>query len=105
LVSRTATAPRSPRFDSPGFLHPVECLTLARGEHSFNYLGRQNIPADVQIAWRFVGDTADRTATVSLNRVPKDARDGELFSALSSNGTWSVEYAPELQLDKLQKSE
>jgi hypothetical protein len=88
-----------------GFSAPVDCRTLAPGEHSFNYLGRQPIPGDVQIAWRFVGDAIDKTATVSLRAVPNDARDGELFFVLSSEGTWSVEYAPQLQLDKLQKNE
>ena len=86
-----------------GFSKPVDCRTLARGEHSFNYLGRQDIPTEVHVAWRLVGDTADRTATVSLNTVPKDAKDGELFFVLASSGTWSVEYAPQLQLDKLQQ--
>jgi hypothetical protein len=88
-----------------GFSKPVDCRTLAKDEHSFNYLGRQDIPAEVQIAWRFVGDAADKTAAVSLSTVPKDGADGELFFVLSSDGTWSVEYAPQLQLDKLQKSE
>ncbi len=88
-----------------GFSKPVDCRTLTRGEHSFNYLGRQNIPDQVQVAWRFAGDTADRTAAVSLSPVPKDAKDGELFFVLSSGGTWTVEYAPELQLDKLQQHE
>ena len=86
-----------------GFSRPVECRTLAPGEHSFNYLGRQVLPAEVQIAWRLVGDAADRTATVSLSAVPKDAADGELFVVLSSGGTWSAEYAPQLRLDRLQQ--
>jgi hypothetical protein len=88
-----------------GFSKPVDCRTLARSEHSFNYLGRQDIPDQVQIVWRLVGDTADRIATVSLSSVPKDAKDGELFFVLSSEATWSVEYAPQLRLDKLQKHE
>jgi hypothetical protein len=88
-----------------GFSKPVDCRTLARGEHSFNYLGRQDIPGQVQITWRLVGDTADRIATISLSSVPKDAKDGELFFVLSSDRAWSVEYAPQLQLDKLQKHE
>jgi hypothetical protein len=88
-----------------GFSKPVDCRTLARGEHSFNYLGRQDIPDQVQIAWRLVGDTVDKIAAVSLSSVPKDAKDGELFFVLSSGGTWSVEYAPQLQLDKLQNHE
>ncbi len=88
-----------------GFSKPVDCRTLAHGEHSFNFLGRQAMPTEVQIAWRFVGDTADKTARVSLSGVPKDAADGELFFVLSSDGTWTVEYAPTLQLDKLQSSE
>jgi hypothetical protein len=86
-----------------GFSRPVECRTLARGEHSFNYLGRQDIPAAVQIAWRLVTDTADRAATVSLSAVPSGAADGELFFVLSADGTWSVEYAPHLRLDELQR--
>ena len=88
-----------------GFSKAVDCRTLAQGEHSFNYLGRQDIPTKAQIAWRFVGDDADKTATVSLSTVPTDAADGEIFFVLSSDGTWSVEYAPRLQLDKLQRSE
>jgi hypothetical protein len=84
-----------------GFSKPVDCRTLAQGEHSFNYLGRQDIPAEVQVAWRLVGNPADKTATVSLSAVPKNAADGELFFVLSSDGTWSVEYAPQLQVDKL----
>jgi len=88
-----------------GFSRPVECRTLARGEHSFNYIGRQDMPVEAQIAWRHVGDAADRTATVSLNNVPRDATDGELFFVLSTDGTWSVEYAPQLRLDRLQKGE
>jgi hypothetical protein len=88
-----------------GFSEPVDCCTLAQGEHSFNYLRRQDIPAEVQIVWRLVSDSADRTATVALSTVPKGAADGELFFVLSSDGRWSVEYAPQLQLDKLQKSD
>jgi hypothetical protein len=88
-----------------GFSEPVDCRTLTHGEHSYNFLGRQDMPTQVQIAWRFVGDTADKTATVSLSDVPEDAADGEVFFVLSSDGTWTVEYAPTLQLDKLQRSE
>ena len=88
-----------------GFRKVVECRTLARGEHSFNYLGAQAIPAEVAITWRFVTDTIGRTARVSLASVPKEARDGELFFVLSEGGAWSVEYAPELQLEKLQRGE
>lgn len=86
-----------------GFSRPLECRTLAPGEHSFNYLGRQVLPDEVRIAWRFVGDAADRTGMVSLSAVPKDAADGELFFVLSSGGTWSAEYAPQLRLDRLQQ--
>jgi hypothetical protein len=88
-----------------GFSKPIGCRTLAPREHSFNYVGRQDIPDEVRIAWRLVGDAADKTATVSLRAVPKDAADGELFFVLSRDGTWSVEYAPQLQLDKLQRGE
>jgi hypothetical protein len=88
-----------------GFSKPVDCRTLARGEHSFNFLGRQDIPSEVQIAWRLVSDTTEKTVKVSLSAVPKHAADGELFFVLSSAGSWTVEYAPTLQLDKLQSSE
>jgi hypothetical protein len=88
-----------------GFPKVVECRTLAQGEHSFNYLGPQAIPDEVAITWRFVTDTADRTARVSLAGIPKDAKDGELFFVLSDGGTWTVEYAPQLQLEKLQRGE
>lgn len=88
-----------------GFSKVVECRTLARSEHSFNYLGPQAIPDEVTITWRFVGDTTDRTARVRLAGVPKGAKDGELFFVLSDTGTWTVEYAPTLQLEKLQRGE
>lgn len=88
-----------------GFRKVVECRTLARGEHSFNYLGLQAIPHEGTIVWRFVTDTTDRTARVSLAGVPPDAKDGELFFVLSDGGAWTVEYAPQLQLEKLQRGE
>jgi hypothetical protein len=78
-----------------GFHKVLECRTLARGEHSFNYLGPQAIPAEVTITWRFVTDATDRTARVSLAGVARDARAGELFFVLSDAGTWTVEYAPQ----------
>lgn len=86
-----------------GFRKVVECRALARGEHSFSYLGPQTIPDEVTITWRFVADTTDRTARVSLAGVRKDAKDGELFFVLSDGGTWTVEYAPQLQLERLQR--
>jgi hypothetical protein len=88
-----------------GFPKAVECRTLARGEHSFDYLGPQAIPDEVTITWRFVSDTSDRTARVSLAGVSQDAKDGELFFVLSDGGSWTVEYAPQLQLEKLQHGE
>lgn len=88
-----------------GFSRVLECRTLARGEHSFNYLGPQAIPDAVTITWRVGTDTADRTARVSLAGVPPDAKDGELFFAWSEGGTWAVEYAPQLRLEKLQRGE
>src|SRR5437870_4766006 len=54
-----------------GFSKVVECRTLARGEHSFNYLGPQAIPDEVTITWRFVSDTSDRTALVSFGQRPQ----------------------------------
>jgi hypothetical protein len=88
-----------------GFSGIVECRTLARGEHSFNYLGPQAIPDQVTITWRVGPDTTDRVARVSLAGVPGDAKDGELFFVLSDDGTWMVEYSPQLQLEKLQRGE
>ena len=86
-----------------GFAKVVECRTLARGEHSFNYLGPQVLPDDVTITWRFVSEKTDRTARVSLVGIPKDTKDGELFFVLSDSGTWTVEYAPNLRLENLDK--
>lgn len=88
-----------------GFPKVIECRTLARGEHSFSYLGPQAIPDEVTITWRFVSDPTDRTARVGLSGVPKSARDGELFFVLADTGAWTVEYAPTLQLEKLQRGE
>ena len=86
-----------------GFSEPVDCRSLALGEHSFNFLGRQDIPSEVQITWRFVDNTADKTVSVSLSGVPRDASDGELFFVLSPEGVWTVEFAPDLLLDELQR--
>src|SRR5262245_20385553 len=88
-----------------GFAKIVECRTLARGEHSFNYLGPQAIPDEATITWRIATDTTDRTARVSLADLPKSAKDGELFFVLSDAGRWTCEYAPALQLDELQRGE
>jgi hypothetical protein len=85
-----------------GFSKPVDCRTLAPGEHSFNYLGRQDIPVQVQIDWRLVGDAADRTSTIPLGPVPTDAADGEIFFVLAADGTWSVEYAPSTDILRAQ---
>src|SRR5262249_60949214 len=53
-----------------GFSKPVDCRTLRRGEHSFNYLGRQDMPSEVQIAWRFVCGTSRQNRRVSFIAVP-----------------------------------
>jgi hypothetical protein len=68
-------------------------------------LGSAAIPDEVTITWRFVSDTTDRTARVSLASVPKGTKDGELFFVLSDSGTWTGEYAPKLQLENLQRGE
>ena len=81
----------------------MECRALARDEHSFNYLSPQAIPDTVTVTWRFVTDTTDRTARVSLAGVRKDARDGELFFVLLDGGAWTVEYAPQLNLEELRR--
>jgi hypothetical protein len=88
-----------------GFSRIVECRTLARGEHSFNYLGPLAIPDQVTITWRLGPDPTDRVARVSLAGVPGDAKDGELFFVLSDDGGWMVEYSPQLQLEKLARGE
>ena len=84
-----------------GFSQPIECRALSKGGHSFNFIGRQDLPGEVRIDWRFVGENSEKTATVTLSPVPKDAADGELFLVLSSAGDWSAEYAPRLRTDKL----
>jgi hypothetical protein len=91
------------RVTLTGFSEPITTRTIMPKEHSFNYVGPQQIPADVSITWRLVGDTADRAARVVLDGVPKDAKDGELFFVLSDTAAWTVEYAPTLRLDALQR--
>jgi hypothetical protein len=88
-----------------GFTKPIEVRTLTRGEHSFNYPGPQPIPAEVTVTWRFVGDAVDRVANVSLISVPPDATEGEIFFVLTDAGEWTVEYAPQLQIEELQRGE
>ena len=84
-----------------GFSQPIECRALSKGGHSFNFIGRQDLPGEVRIDWRFVGENKEKTATITLSPVPKDASDGELFLVLSSGGDWSAEYAPKLRTEKL----
>lgn len=86
-----------------GFAKPVTGNTLAPGEHSFNFLGPLPIPSEVIITWRFLGESEDRSARVSLDAVPKDAADGELFFVLSRAGNWTPEYAPALDVERLQR--
>jgi len=84
-----------------GFSQPIECRALSKGGHSFNFIGRQDLPGEVEVSWRLVGENAERKATITLSPVPKDAADGELFLVLSIGGDWSAEYAPKLRTDKL----
>ena len=84
-----------------GFSQPIECRALSKGGHSFNFIGRQDLPGEVQIEWRLVGENAEKKATIALSLVPKDAADGELFLVLSDGGDWMAEYAPRLRTDKL----
>ena len=88
-----------------GFSKAVECGALVRGEHSFNYLGRQDLPPEVKLTWRISGDKVDKNAVVSLATVPANLRDGEIFFVISVDGAWTVEHATELQLEKLQRGE
>ena len=88
-----------------GFSRPLECQSLASGEHSFNYLGRQDLPQVVQLRWQLVSNAGEQTAQVSLTDVPKDLKDGEIFFILRPDGTWTVELATELQLEELQRGE
>ena len=62
-------------------------------------------PAEVTLTGRVGPPPPDRVARVSLAGVPGDAKDGELFFVLSDDGTWMVEYSPQLQLEKLQRGE
>jgi hypothetical protein len=84
-----------------GFSQLIECRALSKGGHSFNFIGRQDLPGELQVTWRLVGESAEKTATVPLTAVPKDAADGELFLVLSSEGDWTAEYAAKLRTDKL----
>ena len=82
-----------------GFSKPVTVGSLTNGEHSFNYFGAQEIPALVQIEWRFVNDTSARTATVAVSGVPADASpDSVIWFVLSPAGVWVAEYSPQLHV-------
>ena len=82
----------------------VECRTLARGEHSSTTWAHGH-PGQVTITWRLVTDTTDRTARVSLAGVPKGRRTVSCSLCCQMTGTWTVEYSPKLQLEKLQRGE
>ena len=87
-----------------GFSRTIECRSLAPSEHSFNYRGRQNIPATATVTWRLVGSTATHTAAVSLADVPTTLSDGEIFFVFRNPSNWTVEYADHLQLGRLQSA-
>jgi hypothetical protein len=81
----------------------VEVKTLAPGEHSFNYLGRVALAPMVDITWRSISDSADRTAKVSLETVPADLKDGEIFFVFSGSQGWTVESSPQLRIDQFSR--
>jgi hypothetical protein len=79
----------------------VEVKTLAPGEHSFNFLGRVSLAPMVDVTWRSISDSADRTAQISMANVPADLKDGEIFFVLSDTAGWTVESSPTLRVDQL----
>ena len=84
-----------------GFSQLIECRALSRGGHSFNFIGRQDLPGELQVTWRLVGESAEKKVTIPLSSIPKDATDGELFLVLSDGGDWMAEYSPKLRTEKL----
>ena len=80
-----------------GFSRAVTCQPLKTGEHSFSYLGRQDVPASVVITWQFASDQERRRDTVSLPHVPlTGGGDDAIFLVLGKTGSWTAEYAPRL---------
>jgi len=84
-----------------GFRSAVDAATLAPSALTFQFLQRQPLPKAVEINWRTTFDRVERAAKVSLESVAPDLRDGEIFFVFSDEGGWTIESAPELQLDRL----
>lgn len=84
-----------------GFRSAVDAATLAPSALTFQFLQRQPLPKAVEINWRTTFDRVERAASVSLESVAPDLRDGEIFFVFSDEGGWTIESAPELQLDRL----
>jgi hypothetical protein len=85
-----------------GFSRVVQCPTLKPGEHSFSYIGRQDVPAEVSIVWRLAGESEERHATVPLRDVPRNAPgEAALFFVLGKDVVWRAEYSPRLSFDSL----
>ena len=80
-----------------GFSRPVQCQPLKQGEHSFSYLGRQDVPDEVSIAWRLAADTEEHRATISLRDIPRNAPgEAGLLFVLGADEVWRPKYAPDL---------
>ena len=80
-----------------GFSRPVQCHPLKQGEHSFSYLGRQDVPDEVSITWKLAADTEERRSSVSLHDVPQNAPgEAGLLFVLGADGVWRPEYAADL---------
>jgi hypothetical protein len=88
-----------------GFRSAVVTATLAPSAHSFQFLDRQPLPSAVEINWRTSFDRVERAASVSLESVGHDLRDGEIFFVFSDADGWTIESAPELRLERLQQSD
>jgi hypothetical protein len=85
-----------------GFSRLVKCGSLKPGEHSFSYIGRQNVPDSVSINWRFPPNAEQHSEPVSLRDVPRNAPgEAALFFVLGNDGTWRAEYSPRLNLEDL----
>jgi hypothetical protein len=85
-----------------GFSRTVQCYSLKPGEHSFSYLGRQDVPDSVSISWRFPPGSEEHQVSLSVRDVPRDAPGAAaLFFVLGKDGAWRAEYSPRLNLESL----
>ena len=84
--------------------HHFSSGMLLVGEHSmngFHPLSRYVLPDHCEVHWKETPTAGAFSSTVSLDGIPKVARTGMLLIIRHGSDQWTVEYLPDLDLNRL----